>query len=69
MTLSLKGPFEKPRGWAVWALWGILLAPVVVGVASNILDITGYDVRPPSPRTKSAFPSTSPCPYTLIHIS
>ena len=49
LKLSLAEPFKKPRGWAVWAFWGFLVAPLVVGLTDTAVSTLGYDVRPPCP--------------------
>jgi len=43
LRLRLEGPVSKPRGWLVWALWGIFLAPFVVTLASALIELTGYE--------------------------
>mmetsp|Transcript_40973 Transcript_40973/g.105995 ORF Transcript_40973/g.105995 Transcript_40973/m.105995 type:complete len:357 (+) Transcript_40973:247-1317(+) len=41
--LSVKDPLRKPDGWAVWVLWGYVLAPIVVGLVVNTVEAVGYD--------------------------
>ncbi len=36
-------PFSAPRGWAAWALGGVLLSPLVVGSMAALLSATGYE--------------------------
>ena len=38
---SLKDPFKGPRGWAVWAIIGVVLSPFVVGTVAGALSFTG----------------------------
>ncbi|KAG2483568.1 hypothetical protein HYH03_017575 [Edaphochlamys debaryana] len=40
---SPAGPFAKPRGWAFWALLGMLAAPLVVGASAAVLEAVGYE--------------------------
>ncbi|KAJ9526517.1 hypothetical protein QJQ45_017835 [Haematococcus lacustris] len=42
-NFSPKGPFTAPRGWATWALLGLLLAPLVVGSVASLVSSSGYD--------------------------
>ena len=41
LRLDPRAPLEKPNGWLVWALAGVLLAPEVVYIASAIVDSLG----------------------------
>lgn len=34
LNVSLKDPFQRPNGWATWAIYGLAGAPVVLTVAS-----------------------------------
>ncbi|KXZ54502.1 hypothetical protein GPECTOR_4g567 [Gonium pectorale] len=36
-------PFAPPRGWAFWALLGVVAAPVVVGSTAALLGAVGYE--------------------------
>jgi hypothetical protein len=40
---SLSGPFKKGTGWAAWALFGLGVAPLVVGATVLALTGLGYD--------------------------
>ncbi len=40
---SLSGPFKSPSGWATWALIGVVLSPLVVGVVATGLSLTEYE--------------------------
>jgi len=42
-NFSLQNPFKAPYGWAAWALGGIALSPLVVGVTANIMASSGWD--------------------------
>ena len=37
-------PITKPEGWLLWAVLGVVLAPVVVGLTVTAVSATGYDV-------------------------
>ena len=37
-------PIAKPEGWLLWAVLGVVLAPVVVGLTVTAVSATGYDV-------------------------
>ncbi|KAK9842327.1 hypothetical protein WJX81_006744 [Elliptochloris bilobata] len=41
--ISFRDPFEKPRGWLVWGLLGVVLSPFVVGSTAAIFSAAGYD--------------------------
>jgi len=43
--LSFREPFKKPRGWAVWALWGVLLAPMVEGLVASAIEAGHYSAE------------------------
>jgi len=40
---SPAAPLQKPTGWAVWAGYGLLLAPAVVGTMAGLMELTGYE--------------------------
>lgn len=58
--LSVKDPLRKPDGWAVWVLWGYVLAPIVVGLVVNTVEAVGYDVRLPATAPATSCASCPP---------
>ena len=40
---SLGSPFEKDRGWLVWALLGIMVAPFFVGGSAAVSYLSGWE--------------------------
>ena len=40
---SPSAPFSSPNGWAVWALIGVLLSPLVVVSTAGLLSLIGYE--------------------------
>jgi len=40
---SPTAPFARGRGWLAWALFGVGMAPLVVGAAAFILSAVGYE--------------------------
>jgi len=43
LNLSLDAPFQKPRGWLAWALFGLSLAPFAVLTAALLSSATHWD--------------------------
>lgn len=39
----MQEPFSAPYGWATWALAGMALAPLVVGLTASLVSMVGYD--------------------------
>lgn len=41
--LNMQDPFKAPYGWGTWAIAGVVLSPVVVGLTATLVSVIGYD--------------------------
>jgi len=43
LAASLRDPLSKPRGWLLWAVLGLLMAPVAVGASAAAAAVSHWD--------------------------